>query len=68
MLAVGVSLIDVNIRYIIQFNGTVFGFIYCYLIPVALHIKCCYFTDHSLKVVAGVIEDSKSPVELRATS
>lgn len=44
-LAVAASLLDINIRYIIQFNGAVFGFIYCYLIPVVLHIKCAYFPD-----------------------
>lgn len=42
--AVGLSIVNINIKYIITFNGTVFGFIYCYLLPCLFHIKCAYFS------------------------
>lgn len=41
-VAVAISLANINIKYIITFNGAVFGFIYCYLIPCLFHVQCAY--------------------------
>lgn len=48
LLVVGVCFIvgifKVNIDDIIDINGAVIGFLFIYLIPAVLHIKCLYFS------------------------
>lgn len=39
-----VGIFKVNIDDIIDINGAVIGFLFIYLIPAVLHIKCLYFS------------------------
>ena len=42
-------------REIIDINGAVLGFIFIYLIPCVIHIKCMYFSRG--KVPLGALEN-----------
>lgn len=37
---------EINTELIIKLNGSVIGFFYVFLIPIVIHIKCVYFSDH----------------------
>lgn len=37
---------EINTELIIKLNGSVIGFFYLFLIPIVIHIKCVYFSDH----------------------
>lgn len=39
-----VGILEVNISDIIDINGAVVGFLFIYLLPAVLHIKCLYFS------------------------
>ncbi len=58
-LAILVTLSNINLKYIITFSGAVFGFVYCYFIPLILHIKCSYFSEEN-KIVKTLDESDKS--------
>ena len=38
------KLIGINVDILVELNGSVLGFLFAYLIPVSIHIKCKYFT------------------------
>jgi hypothetical protein len=63
-LAVVISLLNINIKYIITLNGAFFGFIFCYLIPAVLHLKCAYLHIRPPSPPEIIEEYSKSPQEL----
>lgn len=41
-----IKLLSVKIDTIIAINGAIIGFFNVYLFPVALHIKCLYFSKN----------------------
>ena len=43
LTAVTISLFNINIKYLITFNATVFCTIFAYLIPAIMHLRCAYF-------------------------
>ena len=45
-LAYLIYALGVKVSTIIEINGSVIGFLYVFLIPIAVHIKCVYFTKH----------------------
>ena len=41
-ICLGISLLRISLRQIIELNGAVLGFFFIYFIPVAIHFKCTY--------------------------
>ena len=46
MLSYLLYTLNIKIAMIIEINGSVIGFLYVFLIPILVHIKCVYFTKH----------------------
>lgn len=60
-VAVIISMLNINIKYIITLNGAFFGLIFCYFIPALLHLKCAYLHQRPPPPPEMVEEYSKSP-------
>ena len=41
-----VTALGVKISTVIEIHGAVIGFFYIFLVPIAIHIKCVYFSRH----------------------
>jgi hypothetical protein len=46
--ALGMALLRISLREIIELNGAVLGFFFIYFFPVLIHFKCCYMKPHGL--------------------
>ena len=46
ILCLGIWVSKIKITTLVELNGSVIGFLYIFLIPIAVHIKCVYFTKH----------------------
>lgn len=44
-ICVGVNFSGLSLKIILAINGTVFGFLFIYFLPVALHVKCVFYTS-----------------------
>jgi hypothetical protein len=65
--AVTISLLEINIRYIITFNGTAFGLVYCYLIPFLFHLKCAYLHRPAIPELTEEEEPTPSSFQMHQT-
>ena len=60
--AVIISILNINIKYIITFNSTFFCSIFAYTIPAILHLKCAYLPMIK-SPVKELTEEQTSPVD-----
>ena len=54
---------NVKISIVIEINGSVLGFFYLLLFPIAIHLKCVYFSKHEDEVGLNELEMGKGEFE-----
>lgn len=42
-ISLAINLSDLSITTILSINGTIFGFLFIYLLPISIHVKCTFF-------------------------
>ena len=63
LVATAISIKNINIKYLITFNATVFCTVFAYFIPAFLHLKCAYFSRGKTPPHQLTEESSHSPVD-----
>lgn len=45
-ICLAIDLSGVPLSTILSINGTVFGFLFIYFMPISIYVKCYYFADY----------------------